>query len=44
MRSRPCSPGGYGRRSIGHFIVSHLGPLRNSFIFSRRQSRQTGPV
>src|SRR5439155_274686 len=44
MRSRPCSPGGYGRRSIGHFIESHLGPFRNSFIFSRRQSRQTGPV
>src|SRR5437016_378846 len=29
---------------MGHFIVSHLGPLRNSFIFSRRHKRQTGPV
>src|SRR5438876_8621926 len=29
---------------MGHFIVSHLGPLRNSFIFSRRHRRQTGPV
>ena len=44
MRPRPCRPGGYGRRSIGHFIVSHLGPLRKSFMRSRRQSRQTGPV
>jgi hypothetical protein len=35
---------GVGRRSIGHFIVSHLAPLRKSFIFSRRQRRQTGPV
>src|SRR5947209_11193855 len=29
---------------MGHFIESHLGPLRKSFIFSRRQRRQTGPV
>src|SRR5436309_3234412 len=29
---------------MGHFIESHLGPLRNSFIFSRRHSRHTGPV
>ena len=44
MRPRPWMPGGYGRRSIGHFIVSHLAPLRNSFMRSRRQRRQTGPV
>src|SRR5215211_6123653 len=44
MRPRPCWPGGYGLRSTGHFIVSHLAPLRNSFIRSRRQSRQTAPV
>src|SRR5215472_9035972 len=29
---------------MGHFIESHLGPLRNSFIFSRRHSLHTGPV
>ena len=44
MRPRPCMPGGYGRRSIGQRIVSHFVPLRNSFIRSRRHSRQTGPV
>src|SRR5829696_9571513 len=44
VRPRPCSPGGYGRISIGHFGDSHLLPLRNSFIFSRRQRRQSGPV
>src|SRR5262245_3038267 len=44
MRPRPCWPGGYGLRSTGHFIVSHLGPLRNSFMRSRRHSLQTGPV
>src|SRR5437764_6842951 len=44
LRPRPCSPGGYGRISIGHFGDSHLLPLRNSFIFSRRQRRQSAPV
>src|SRR3954454_16926981 len=44
VRPRPCSPGGYGRISIGHFGDSHLLPLRNSFIFSRRQRRQSAPV
>src|SRR5579863_2666831 len=29
---------------MGHFGESHLAPLRNSFIFSRRQSLQSGPV
>src|SRR3954469_2685152 len=29
---------------MGHFIVSHLGPFKKSFIFSRRHRRQTGPV
>src|SRR6266566_102135 len=43
-RLRPCSPGGYGRISIGHFGESHLAPLRNSFIFSRRHRLQSGPV
>src|SRR5215467_44043 len=43
-RLRPCSPGGYGRISIGHFGESHLAPLRKSFVFSRRQSLQSGPV
>src|SRR3954462_15378156 len=43
-RPRPCWPGGYGRTSIGHFGDSHLLPLRNSFIFSRRQRRQSAPV
>src|SRR3954471_2811083 len=44
VRPRPCSPGGYGGISIGHFGDSHLLPLRNSFIFSRRQRRQSAPV
>src|SRR5499427_1909395 len=43
-RLRPCSPGGYGRISIGHLGESHLAPLRKSFIFSRRHSLQSGPV
>src|SRR3954464_6428332 len=44
VRPREYSPGGYGRISIGHFGDSHLLPLRNSFIFSRRQRRQSAPV
>src|SRR5581483_10130335 len=43
MRPRPCSPGGYERRSIAHFSVRHRSPLRNSFIPSRRQMRHFGP-
>src|SRR3954466_3650439 len=40
----PCWPGGYARRSTGHFSVRHLVPLRNSLVASRRQSRQLGPT
>src|SRR5690348_3023523 len=43
MRPRPCSPGGYERRSIAHFSVRQRSPLRNSFIPSRRQMRHFGP-
>src|SRR3984957_8775663 len=43
-RMRPCSPGGYGRISIGHLGPSHLEPFRNSFTFSRRHSLQSAPV
>src|ERR1041384_392279 len=43
-RPRPCWPGGYGRISMGHLGDSHLLPLRNSFIFSRRQRLQSAPV
>src|SRR5580698_6996365 len=43
-RLRPCSPGGYGRISIGHLGESHLAPFRNSLVFSRRQSLQSAPV
>ena len=39
-----CMPGGFSRRSIAHFGVSQRVPLRNSFMPSRRQRRQTGPV
>src|SRR3989304_5530410 len=40
----PCCPGAYGRRSTGHFSVKHFVPLRKSFVPSRRQGRQVGPV
>src|SRR5579871_2322721 len=43
MRPRPCSPGGYERRSIAHFSVRQRSPLRNSFMPSRRQTRHFGP-
>src|SRR6266404_6172110 len=43
MRPRPCSPGGYERRSIAHFSVRQRSPFRNSFIPSRRQMRHFGP-
>src|SRR5450755_1586896 len=43
-RLRPCSPGGYGRISMGHFGESHLAPFRNSLVFSRRQRLQSAPV
>jgi hypothetical protein len=32
------------RFSTGHFSEKHLAPLRKSFVPSRRQRRQTGPV
>src|SRR5712691_9227383 len=43
MRPRPCSPGGYERRSIAHFSVRQRSPLRKSFMPSRRQMRHFGP-
>src|SRR5215469_13654189 len=43
-RLRPCSPGGYGRISIGHLGESHLAPFRKSLVFSRRQRLQSAPV
>src|SRR5207248_7452521 len=43
MRPRPCSPGGYERRSIAHFSVRQRSPLRKSFMPSRRQTRHFGP-
>src|SRR5215475_1903831 len=43
-RFLPCSPGGYGRISIGHLGESHLAPFRNSLVFSRRQRLQSAPV
>src|SRR4029077_12762130 len=44
MRPRPCSPGGYERRSIAHFSVRQRSPLRKSFIPSRRHCLHLGPV
>src|SRR5690606_29213409 len=44
VRPRPCWPGGNDRDSNGHFGLSHLLPFRKSFIFSRRQRRQSAPV
>src|SRR2546428_949678 len=38
-----CMPGGELRFSNVHF-VKHFSPFRNSFMPSRRQMRQTGPV
>src|ERR671915_295486 len=43
MRPRPCSPGGYERRSTAHFSVRQRSPLRKSFMPSRRQSLHLGP-
>src|ERR1051325_9547650 len=40
----PCWPGGYGRRSTGHFSVKHLVPFRKSFVPSRRHCLQLGPT
>src|SRR5436305_3244139 len=42
MRPRPCSPGGYERRSIAHFSVRQRSPLRNSFIPWRRHCLHFG--
>src|SRR5665811_449610 len=36
MRPRPCSPGGYARRSTAHLSVRQRSPLRKSFSASRR--------
>src|SRR5258706_464729 len=35
---------GFLRLSTAHFSLKQRSPLRNSFIRSRRHSRQTGPV
>src|SRR6478609_3959061 len=43
MRPRPCSPGGYERRSIAHFSVRQRSPFRKSFMPSRLQTRHFGP-
>src|SRR5580704_19637613 len=44
MRPRPCSPGGYARRSTPHLSVRQRSPLRNSFCPSRRHCLHCGPV
>src|SRR5450759_5148246 len=44
MRPRPCSPGGYERRSTPHLSVRQRSPLRNSFCPSRRHCLHWGPV
>src|SRR5256885_4528460 len=44
MRPRPCSPGGYERRSTPHLSVRQRWPLRNSFCPSRRHCLHCGPV
>src|SRR5256714_4245862 len=44
MRPRPCSPGGYERRSTPHLSVRQRSPLRNSFCPSRRHCLHCGPV
>src|SRR5262249_55308435 len=41
-RRKPCMPGGWLRRSIAHFGLSHRLPFRYSLMPSRRHSRQTG--
>src|ERR1051326_818437 len=42
MRPRPCSPGGYERRSIAHFSVRQRSPFRKSFMPSRRHCLHFG--
>src|SRR5436305_988295 len=44
MRPRPCSPGGYERRSTPHLSVRQRSPLRNSFCPSRRHCLHWGLV
>src|SRR5438105_9208783 len=44
MRPRPCSPGGYERRSTPHLSVRQRSPLRNSFCPSRRHCLHCGDV
>src|SRR4051794_9577212 len=42
MRPRPCSPGGYERRSMAHFSVRQRSPFRKSFMPSRRHCLHFG--
>src|SRR4029079_13110800 len=42
MRPRPCSPGGYERRSTAHFSVRQRSPFRKSFMPSRRHCLHFG--
>src|SRR6476620_7283542 len=44
MRPRPCSPGGYERRSTPHLSVRQRSPLRKSFCPSRRHCLHWGDV
>src|SRR5438067_11334131 len=44
LRSFPCWPGAKLRFSTGHLSLKHLLPLRNNFMPSRRQRRQTAPL
>src|SRR5258708_16117218 len=44
LRALPCWPGPNLRFSTGPLSVKHLGPFRKSFMPSRRQRRQTGPL
>src|SRR5512145_3508892 len=44
MRPRPCSPGGYERRSTAHLSVRQRSPLRKSFSVSRRHCLHCGDV
>src|SRR5665647_1679209 len=44
MRPRPCSPGGYIRRSTAHLSVRQRSPLRKSLTASRRHCLHCGDV
>src|SRR3954471_17849503 len=43
MRPRPCSPGGYERRSTPHLSVRQRSPFRKSFTPSRRHCLHCAP-